>query len=203
MDVNKIQLSTSHFHPLPNNAPLPMLLTPSWQPMKTTPPIPVSHGEGTPNIVAHPSPLQGRPSHQGGGWTTYSDFEGYVAATLCTAGPNNTPHGLPVGRCYYQHGAPLHTRPGHSLILLWQPLVVPSASWFYFLILFFQKMQKREVQAWRITGVTIVTHPPINGIMDVIGSIPMVLIGTPTIGIWPSWLGGVKQWSRIRLLSWW
>jgi hypothetical protein len=62
MDVNKIQVSTSHIHPLPNNAPLPMLPTPSWQPMKTTPPIPVSHGEGTPNIVAHPSPLQGRPS---------------------------------------------------------------------------------------------------------------------------------------------
>ena len=67
MDVNNVQLSASHIHPLPNNVPPPMLPTPSRQPIKTRPPIPVPHGEGTPNIVAHPSPLQGRPSYPVGG----------------------------------------------------------------------------------------------------------------------------------------
>ena len=67
MDVNNVQLSASHIHPLPNNVPPPMLPTPSRQPIKTRPPIPVPHGEGMPNIVADPSPLQGRPSYPVGG----------------------------------------------------------------------------------------------------------------------------------------
>ena len=69
----------------------PMLPTPSQQPKKITLLIPILHGKGMSNVVAHPSPLQGTPSHSIGGRSTNFHLKVTLAQHIAQRAPT-TPH---------------------------------------------------------------------------------------------------------------
>lgn len=51
MDEDEVQPFAPHIHSLPNDVPLARLLTPSRQPIETTPPIPAPHVKGMPKSI--------------------------------------------------------------------------------------------------------------------------------------------------------
>ena len=91
MNMDKAQPPASHIHPLPNDIPPLILPIPSQQSIETTPPIPIPHSEGTSNIVARPSPLQGRPSHSVSDQTTNSNSKVTLVHLVAQHAPTINP----------------------------------------------------------------------------------------------------------------